>query len=43
MALIGGMTLATILGVFFYPMLFVFIGKIGRYEQKRTLQPEPGK
>jgi len=43
MALIGGMTLATILGVFFYPMLFVFIGKIGRYEQKRTLQPEPSK
>ncbi|MBC2745364.1 MAG: efflux transporter outer membrane subunit, partial [Desulfosarcina sp.] len=26
-ALLGGMTLATILGVFFYPMLFVFIGK----------------
>jgi HAE1 family hydrophobic/amphiphilic exporter-1 len=43
MALIGGMTLATILGVFFYPMLFVFIGKIGRYEQKRTIQSEPSK
>jgi HAE1 family hydrophobic/amphiphilic exporter-1 len=27
MALLGGMALATILGVFFYPMLFVFIGK----------------
>ena len=35
MALLGGMTLATILGVFFYPMLFVFIGKIAKYEQKR--------
>mgnify|MGYP001821148393 CR=1 FL=1 len=35
MALLGGMTLATILGVFFYPMLFVFIGKIARYEKKR--------
>ena len=35
MALLGGMLLATILGVFFYPMLFVFIGKIGKYEQKR--------
>jgi HAE1 family hydrophobic/amphiphilic exporter-1 len=35
MALLGGMTLATLLGVFFYPMLFIFIGKIGRYEQKR--------
>jgi HAE1 family hydrophobic/amphiphilic exporter-1 len=43
MALIGGMTLATILGVFFYPMLFVFIGKIGRYEQKRALQSELSK
>jgi HAE1 family hydrophobic/amphiphilic exporter-1 len=40
MALLGGMSLATILGVFFYPMLFVFIGKIGRYEEKRMLQPE---
>ena len=35
MALLGGMTLATLLGVFFYPMLFVLIGKLGRYEQKR--------
>ena len=43
MALVGGMTLATILGVFFYPMLFVFIGKLGRYEQKRTIQSEPSK
>jgi HAE1 family hydrophobic/amphiphilic exporter-1 len=33
--LLGGMTLATILGVFLYPMLFVFIGKIARYEKKR--------
>jgi HAE1 family hydrophobic/amphiphilic exporter-1 len=35
MALLGGMTLATILGVFFYPMLFIFIGKIAHYEKKR--------
>jgi HAE1 family hydrophobic/amphiphilic exporter-1 len=41
MALLGGMSLATILGVFFYPMLFVFVGKIGRYEEKRMLQSEP--
>lgn len=34
-ALLGGMLIATILGVFFYPMLFVFIGRIARYEQKR--------
>ena len=37
MALLGGMTLATLLGVFFYPMLFVLIGKIARYEKKRDL------
>ncbi len=35
MALLGGMTLATVLGVFFYPMLFVLVGKLGRYEKKR--------
>jgi len=37
-ALLGGMTLATILGVFLYPMLFVFIGKIAGYEKKRDLE-----
>jgi HAE1 family hydrophobic/amphiphilic exporter-1 len=41
MALLGGMALATLLGVFFYPMLFVFIGKIAKYEQKRDLQLKP--
>ncbi|MHC4560079.1 MAG: efflux RND transporter permease subunit, partial [Planctomycetota bacterium] len=41
MALLGGMFVATVLGVFFYPMLFIFIGKIGRYEQKRTLHSAP--
>jgi len=41
MALLGGMTLATMLGVFFYPMLFVFIGKIAKYEQKRDLPSNP--
>ena len=40
MALLGGMTLATVLGLFFYPMLYIFIGKIGRYEKKRTVQHE---
>ncbi len=35
MALLGGMSLATFLGVFMYPMLFVFIGKISGYEKKR--------
>jgi len=42
MALLGGMTLATLLGVFFYPMLFVLVGKIGRYEKKRDLQKGGG-
>ncbi len=35
MALLGGMTLATFLGVFLYPMLFVAIGKLFGYEKKR--------
>ena len=35
MALLGGMTIATLLGVFLYPMLFVMIGKIAGYEKKR--------
>jgi HAE1 family hydrophobic/amphiphilic exporter-1 len=38
MALFGGMMLATLLGVFMYPMLFVFIGKIAGYEKKRALK-----
>lgn len=41
-ALLGGMTLATLLGVFFYPMLFVLIGKLAGYEKKRILQKEQG-
>jgi HAE1 family hydrophobic/amphiphilic exporter-1 len=36
MALIGGMVLATLLGVFFYPMLFVFIGRVAKYEKNRV-------
>jgi HAE1 family hydrophobic/amphiphilic exporter-1 len=37
------MSIATLLGIFFYPMLFVFIGKIAKYERKRDLQlgPDP--
>jgi HAE1 family hydrophobic/amphiphilic exporter-1 len=34
-ALVGGMSLATLLGVFFYPMLFVMVGKFGKYEENR--------
>jgi HAE1 family hydrophobic/amphiphilic exporter-1 len=36
-ALLGGMSIATLLGVFFYPMLFLLIGKIAGYEKKRDL------
>ncbi len=43
MALLGGMFVATLMGVFFYPMLFVLIGRIARYEQKRdALAQETG-
>jgi HAE1 family hydrophobic/amphiphilic exporter-1 len=35
MALLGGMTVATLFGVFMYPMLFVLIGKLAGYEKKR--------
>ncbi len=35
MALLGGMSVATFLGVFMYPMLFVLIGKLAGYEKKR--------
>ena len=37
MALLGGMIVATLLGVFMYPMLFYFIGTIAGYEKKRDL------
>jgi HAE1 family hydrophobic/amphiphilic exporter-1 len=40
MALLGGMSIATFLGVFMYPMLFVFIGKIAGYEKKRKRKEE---
>jgi len=40
MALLGGMTVATMLGVFLYPMLFVFIGKIAGYEKKRSAKSD---
>jgi len=38
MALLGGMSLATFLGVFLYPMLFIFIGKLFGYEKQRERQ-----
>jgi len=35
MALLGGMVIATLLGVFFYPMLYILIGKLAGYEKRR--------
>lgn len=35
MALLGGMAIATFLGVFFYPMLFILVGKLFKYTEKR--------
>ena len=43
MALLGGMSIATILGLFFYPMLFVFIGKLAGYEKKREAKKQKSK
>ena len=43
MALLGGMSLATVLGVFFYPMLFVLIGKLFGYEKKRDREKSEGR
>lgn len=37
MALLGGMSVATFLGIFFYPMLFILVGKLAGYEKKREL------
>lgn len=37
MALLGGMGLATLLGVFLTPALFVLVGKLAKYEEKREL------
>jgi len=43
MALLGGMSLATLLGVFLYPMLFVAIGKLFNYEKQRDKLIADGK
>ena len=37
-ALVGGMLFATLLGIFVYPALYYFVGKIGRFEQRRERQ-----
>lgn len=37
-ALVGGMGIATLLGLFAYPMLYLLIGKIAKFEHKRELK-----
>ncbi|MEQ8711838.1 MAG: efflux RND transporter permease subunit, partial [Cyclobacteriaceae bacterium] len=37
LALLGGLGIATLLGVFFYPMFFILVGKIFGYEKDREL------
>ncbi|MFI3299133.1 MAG: efflux RND transporter permease subunit [Rikenellaceae bacterium] len=34
-ALIGGMTLATLIGVYVYPLLYIFFAKVGKFERIR--------
>lgn len=36
MALLGGVGIATLIGVFMYPMMFVLVGKVFKYEEKRA-------
>lgn len=38
LGLFGGMLIATVIGLYSYPALFVLIGKMGRYEEKRKLK-----
>lgn len=39
-ALVGGMLIATILGLFIYPALYVVIGKVGNFEKRRQKMKE---
>ena len=39
-ALVGGMLFATLLGIFVSPALYYFVGKIGRFEQRRELKKQ---
>lgn len=37
-ALVGGMLFATLLGIFVYPALYYFVGRIGGFERRRELK-----
>lgn len=38
MALVGGMLLATLLGIFIYPALYYLVARVGNFERKRELK-----
>ncbi|MBQ5393786.1 MAG: efflux RND transporter permease subunit, partial [Alistipes sp.] len=38
LALVGGMLLATIIGIFLYPALYYLIARLGRFEERRAKQ-----
>ena len=38
MALVGGMLLATMLGIFIYPALYYLVARVGKFEHKRELK-----
>lgn len=39
-ALVGGMVVATLLGIFVYPALYHLVGKIARFEKKREIKKQ---
>ena len=39
-ALVGGMLIATILGIFVYPLLYLVVAKAARFDRKRELQTQ---
>ena len=36
--LVGGMLLATMLGIFIYPALYYLVARVGKFERKRELK-----
>ena len=38
LALVGGMLLATLIGIFLYPALYYLIARLGRFEERRAKQ-----
>ena len=42
-ALVGGMLFATLLGIFVYPALYYFVGRIGNFERRRERKKQEEK